>query len=105
MAQQQLEAYRLGRQLIPALPDNLAAQFGTWVVNYVRDNPNQVANIAREATTWIQQNAPQLGRQAWHLTQAMQERATQLFYNPPDPPWFDAGGIILSGRSTWQGEV
>ena len=61
MAQQQLEAYRLGRQLIPALPDNLAAQFGTWVVNYVRDNPNQVANIAREATTWIQQNAPQLG--------------------------------------------
>ena len=100
MAQQQLEAYRLGRQLIPALPDNLAAQFGTWVVNYVRDNPNQVANIAREATTWIQQNAPQLGRQAWHLTQAMQERATQLFYNPPDPQWFDAGGIILSGGDT-----
>jgi len=98
MAQQQLVAHRVGQQLVPALPDNLAAQFGQWAINYVRNNPQDVQEFVRQTTTWIRDNAPNMREQGWHLAQSMRERIREMTLPEAIITAGGAGsGLILGG--------
>jgi len=76
MAQQQLVQYNLGRELIPYLQGNAAAQFGQWVVNYARNNPGDIARFTNDAVNWLRDNG--VGEQAWALAQSMRERVQDI---------------------------
>jgi hypothetical protein len=78
MAQQQLAIMRAGREIVPALPDRLAAQFGQHIVQWIRENPDRVREMATETTNWIRNNAPMLARSARHYGEIAQQRASQL---------------------------
>jgi len=76
MAQQQLVQYNLGRELVPYLQGNAAAQFGQWVINYARNNPGDIARFTNDAVNWLRDNGA--GQQAWALAQSMRERVQDV---------------------------
>lgn len=100
MAQRQLELARIGQQLIPGLPGQLAGRFGQWATNWVRENPEDARQLARDAGDWIANNAPNLRNQAFRLANQAAENIRQATAvgGPIEQFFQSAGEIILPER-------
>jgi len=86
MANNQIVPRNIGGRLAPWLSDASQTRLGTFVINYIRDHPDDVREMAVRVQGWVTENLPNMRNQALQMGESIGNRIIR--------DWQDAGSDL-----------